>query len=251
MPSRILRDGILSSEPVASIGWAEEVLYRRLMSVVDDYGRFYASSKLIRAACYPLQIDKVSDADIEKWLTKCVTAALVSVYPAPDGKRYLQIEKFGQQLRAKSKFPEPMAGNGEQLKSVASNCEQPLTNAHLVVSVFEDVIVSEGVVDKSKCAEAPNDETVTAVIVDGLNVEAWTRWIDYRKQIRKPIKPASVLAAQNQLAGFGSDQSAVVEQSIAAGYTGLFELKSGKGPPRKVPQTENFDNVDYGEVRLL
>ncbi len=58
-----------------------------------------------------------------------------------------------------------------------------------------------------------------------LNVEAWHRWVEYRKQIRKPIQPASTLAAQRKLAAFGPDQSAVVEQSIADGYQGLFPLK--------------------------
>ena len=86
MPNRILREGILTSEAVNSLNWAEEVFYRRLHSVVDDFGRYYAAPKLLRAACYPLHIDKVSDSDIGKWLTACVTAALVRVYPAPDGK---------------------------------------------------------------------------------------------------------------------------------------------------------------------
>lgn len=107
MPTRIVREGILTSEPVASLSWPAEVLYRRLMSVADDHGRYFALPKLIRSACYPLQIDKVSDADIGKWLTECVTAALVSVYPASDGKRYLQIEKFGQRVQSKSKYPDP------------------------------------------------------------------------------------------------------------------------------------------------
>jgi DNA-binding transcriptional MocR family regulator len=58
-----------------------------------------------------------------------------------------------------------------------------------------------------------------------LNVEAWHRWVQYRQEIRKPIHPASQLSAQRKLAGFGADQSAVVEQSIADGYQGLFALK--------------------------
>lgn len=124
MPTRLLREGILESESVCRLSWAAEVLYRRLFSVVDDYGRFSADSKLIRAKCYPLQIDKVSDSDIGKWLTQVVEAGLVRVYPASDGKRYLQIEKFGQQLRSKSKCPPPPENNGEQMKTVASNCEQ-------------------------------------------------------------------------------------------------------------------------------
>jgi len=126
MPVRLLRDGILTSERIASLNWAEEVFYRRLMSVVDDYGRYFANPKLIRAACYPLQIDKVSDPDIEKWLTACVTAALVRVYSASDEKRYLEILDFGQQVRSKSKYPEPSD----------STCKQLLSDAHPDEDVF-------------------------------------------------------------------------------------------------------------------
>src|SRR5574343_303749 len=135
MPTRLLRDGILESEAVCSLPWAAEVLYRRLMSVADDYGRFSASPKLIRANCYPLQIDKVSDSDVGKWLAQVAEAGLVRVYPAEDGKRYLEIVKFGQQVRSKSKHPAPPDGPCENLQTVASNCEQATANAHL--DVFE------------------------------------------------------------------------------------------------------------------
>lgn len=109
MPTRMIRDGILSSERIARLSWPEEVFYRRLMSVVDDYGRFHAHHSLLRAACYPLQLEKVSDSDIGKWLLATEKAGLVRVYPAADGKRYLEILDFGQRVQSKSKFPEPVA----------------------------------------------------------------------------------------------------------------------------------------------
>ena len=62
---------------------------------------------------------------------------------------------------------------------------------------------------------------------DGLDMAAWKAWQQYRIDIRKPIKPASILAAQKSLAGFGANQPAVVEQSIANGWQGLFQLKAG------------------------
>lgn len=106
MPNRIIREGILTSEKLENLGWAEEVFYRRVMSVVDDYGRYYAKPSLLRAACYPLLLAKVSDSDIEKWLSACENAALVRVYPTQDGKRYLEVIDFRQQVRATlSKFP--------------------------------------------------------------------------------------------------------------------------------------------------
>jgi len=66
----------------------------------------------------------------------------------------------------------------------------------------------------------------------GMDANAWNRWETYRREIRKPIKPASVQAAQRKLAGFGADQAAVVEQSIAQGWTGLFDLKDVRGKPK-------------------
>jgi hypothetical protein len=167
MPNRILREGILTSDKVARLGWAAEVFYRRLMSVADDYGRFHALAKLLRAACYPLQIDKVSDADIGKWLSECETAGLVSVYPAQDGKRYIQIANFGQQVRAKSKFPD--AGDAAPLQSSASNCEQVPAVAHLVVSEF--VSVSEGVVGDSRKRD-PRAKSKKTAMPEGFAVSA-------------------------------------------------------------------------------
>jgi len=55
----------------------------------------------------------------------------------------------------------------------------------------------------------------------GLNLQAWESWQGYRK-----LKPASIPAAMRKLAAFGDTQAAVVEQSIANGWKGLFELKT-------------------------
>lgn len=140
MPNRIIREGILTSERVDQLqGWAAECFYRRLMSVVDDFGRFYGNASLIRAACYPLKIDKVSNADIEKWLADCAGAALVSTYEI-DGKRYLQLQDFRQQVRAhESKFPAP---DGRMQSKCVAGAQQMKSNAHLDGVVVGDV--SEG-----------------------------------------------------------------------------------------------------------
>jgi hypothetical protein len=106
MPNRIVRENILSSEAVCSLKWDEEVFYRRLMSIVDDYGRFEGRPELIRTKCYPLQVDQVRVADITRWNAACVKAGLILNYSV-DGRQYIQILKFGQPLRSKSKYPDP------------------------------------------------------------------------------------------------------------------------------------------------
>lgn len=66
---------------------------------------------------------------------------------------------------------------------------------------------------------------------EGLDVAVWDSWVQYRKRIGKPLKAASIPTSQKHMATFGADQAAVVEQSIAAGWQGLFPLKNGPAKP--------------------
>ena len=152
MPTRVLRDGILTSERVDLLSWQEEVFYRRLQSVVDDHGRFYANPKLILAACFPLRIGKVSDSDIGKWLTACVNAALVRVYPASDGKRYIEILDFGQRVQSKSKFPAPSSVPPE---TTVKNGETPEPTENNGLVVGEDGVEGVGVRPRAKRRSKP------------------------------------------------------------------------------------------------
>ena len=155
MPNRILREGILTSAKLAQLGWAEEVFYRRLMSVVDDFGRYYADVGLLRAACYPRQLNKVSDSDVGKWLACVQKAALVRVYPAEDGESYLELLNFNQQVRAKkSKFPHPPDDATHVHSRCTADAQHPQANAHLGVCGDGDV---SGDVDVCAAREKPPD----------------------------------------------------------------------------------------------
>lgn len=242
MPNRIIREGILTSERVEPLNWAEEVFYRRLMSVVDDFGRYYARPALLRAACYPLLLTKVSDSDIEKWLTACVNAALVRVYPALDGKRYLELLDFRQQVRAvASKFPAPDAG------CVADAQQAPVSraaSAHLDVSVDEGVVVSEGVVERKSAIAPPAFE-----LPDWINQKHWDAWHSCPK--RKKSTNAQKQMAVEKLDAWrlaGIDYAAALENAAIGGWQGLFK------PDDKTPMSAakpgkhaGFQNLNYHE----
>lgn len=139
MPDRIVRAGILTSDSVNALSWPAEVLYRRLHSVVDDYGRYDGRSSMLRAHLYPLKIDKVSEADVGKWLTECVTAGLVSLYRVA-GRPYVEVLKFGARVRAEtSKWPSPDDAD-VQPQTSADICPQPHANAPVFVSVVDVVV---------------------------------------------------------------------------------------------------------------
>ncbi len=79
----------------------------------------------------------------------------------------------------------------------------------------------------------PRAAPFVAADVPGLDSQAWETWLAYRAEIRKPIKPASMMAAAEQLAALGAEQAAAVKHSIANGYQGLFAPKGNGHAPRK------------------
>ena len=108
MARRWLRDTILTSESVDKLEPPAEVFYRRLMSVVDDYGRYDARPAILRAACYPLRLDKIRETDISRSLAACQSAGLIALYEV-ESKPYLVLLKLGEPRAVSSKFPRPPA----------------------------------------------------------------------------------------------------------------------------------------------
>lgn len=107
MPTRVVRDGMLTSERIDKLTAPAELFYRRLMSVVDDHGRFFANSNLLRSYCYPLKSsEQVPESCISAWLAECEAVDLIVVYTVKD-TRYLCLQDFGQRTYGKSKFPDP------------------------------------------------------------------------------------------------------------------------------------------------
>jgi hypothetical protein len=105
MPNRILRDWT-DSYTISDLSAEAERLFVRLIMKADDYGRFHADERLLKANCFPLQ--NVRDTDISRWLDECQKAGVIAVYQDARGRRYLQIANFKQRTRtSESKFPEP------------------------------------------------------------------------------------------------------------------------------------------------
>ena len=138
MPKRILRDGIISSERVNRLDSASEVFYRRLMSVVDDHGLFDGRISILRASCYPLRLDSVTETDVSTWLDACVEADLVNLYQA-GGKPFVQMLDFRQRTRSKPKYPPPddytLPPSGGDVLTTDSNPRQSAAEKNRAVPV--------------------------------------------------------------------------------------------------------------------
>lgn len=121
MPNRVIRESILDSERVNQLSWPGEVFYRRLMSIVDDFGRCDARPEILRSKLYPLRLGVVSSPDIVKWLDECSKAGLVRQYTI-SSREYVEILNFGQTVRIKKGKVPPPDSECTQMQADAIAC---------------------------------------------------------------------------------------------------------------------------------
>lgn len=119
MPNRILKDSVCTSDNLDRLTAEQEVFWYRLLVQCDDYGRMDARPAILRARCYPLRLDSVSEQDVTDWLAALVASDLIRIYEVA-GKPYLQVVTWDrhQQVRAKrSKYPTLISddSNGYQM----------------------------------------------------------------------------------------------------------------------------------------
>lgn len=155
MPTRILREGIVTSERVNSLTFAAEIFYRRLMSIADDYGRYFAHPGILRAGCFPLLLSRVSEADVKQMLSECLAADLIVIY----AEKYLFIRNFRQQTRGKSKFPEP--SDIALLSKCEATVKQMRSESESESKTYADT-GTESPVKQSGNGSIPIDETQAA-----------------------------------------------------------------------------------------
>ena len=107
-----------------------ELFFRRLMSVVDDYGRYEARIKLLKADCFPLR-DSVTTDEVLGWLLECQAAGgLISIYDV-GGKSYLEISGFRQRARSASHYPAPPEQSAALDRGPLANDRAPRRNSAL------------------------------------------------------------------------------------------------------------------------
>lgn len=105
MPQRFLRPGLITSKKWEAVSWQAQSFYIRLLTLVDDFGRYEADSTLLRSHAFPLR-DDVRSSRVTELCEEIAKAGLVSFYRVDD-KDYLQIEKWQERARGdRSKFPD-------------------------------------------------------------------------------------------------------------------------------------------------
>lgn len=134
MPNRLLREGICTSDAINSLTTEEEVLFYRLLVVVDDFGYMDARPAIVKAECFPLR-DTVIPAKVEAWLVALAGAGLIVRYQS-GGKPYLAIAKWEHRIRSRQKYPGPQDDGSTPIGSDPNNPVS--TMPHVVSSPLTD-----------------------------------------------------------------------------------------------------------------
>lgn len=110
MPQRFLRPGITNSEAWNAVSWASQSLFIRLLTLVDDFGRYDARPVLLRSHAFPVS-ETITVEQVEEMCDELTEQRLIQVY-SHQGKEYLQIQKWTERARCASKFPAPPGSEG-------------------------------------------------------------------------------------------------------------------------------------------
>lgn len=101
----MIRSSLLSSETLAGLSHPAERLFFRLVVLADDFGRYHASPRFIRATAMGLL--NVTVPNVGQWLRELAEAKAICLYAVSD-RPFLAFLNWPrhQRLRAKaSKFP--------------------------------------------------------------------------------------------------------------------------------------------------
>lgn len=106
MPQRFLRPGITTSDAWNSVSWEAQSLFIRILTLVDDFGRYDARVPILHGQCFALRPD-IKPQRTEKLRSELHKANLIQVYTV-EGKDYLQVLRWQERARCESsKFPDP------------------------------------------------------------------------------------------------------------------------------------------------
>ena len=210
---RTIKPEFPQSESMGRVSREARLCFILLWTICDDSGRTRASSRMLASLLYPY--DEDAGKRIDGWLTELETENCIVRYEI-DGNTYLEVRNWL---------------NHQRIDKPSASKIPPFVESSRILANIRESSCEEGKGKERKGREGSGRERTLAEpslpAVQGLDTAAWERWLAYRADIRKPLKPASHQAAMTALARYGSKQSAVVDQSISNGWQGLFDLKPG------------------------
>jgi len=126
MPNRVLHAGLLTSKRWNRCSWIAQSAYVRLLTLVDDFGRYEADPVILKSHLFPLHVEPAVTVElvldiINEW----VKEDLLEIY-LKEEDIFLQLKRWKNTPRAKnSRYPNPPSANiCKQMQADARTCKQ-------------------------------------------------------------------------------------------------------------------------------
>lgn len=116
MPNRYVRADAIKSKIVDRLSAEAEVFWRRLLNVVDDFGRYEGDPALLLAACYPLRVGRMTLDEVNGLIQECISCGVFALYTVDD-EAFIQIAKWEKGRAKESKYPPPDEATRERLQT--------------------------------------------------------------------------------------------------------------------------------------
>jgi hypothetical protein len=105
MPQRFLRPGLTTSDAWNSVSFPAQSFFIRLLTLVDDFGRYDGRVLVLHGQCFALRSD-ITPQETAALRSELHDSGLISVYQAA-GKEFIQINKWHERARGKvSRYPD-------------------------------------------------------------------------------------------------------------------------------------------------
>src|SRR5262245_60063543 len=130
-----------TSRTLSEVSNLAERTFWRLITTVDDFGRYYGETKALQSACFPIGALGVKDGAFKTALEELERADLIRFYDS-DGRRYLYSptwSKYQRRRASESRFPQPPEFKGRG--HLTADVRDSRSSAAVVVVEVEDVVV--------------------------------------------------------------------------------------------------------------
>lgn len=202
---------------------------------LGDYAKKTGRLTMLQHGAYTLLIDSCYDREKFPTLEQAIEWTWASTEAEVEAvkfvlSRFFKLDKDGQYVQerilaelldyhAKADKNKQIALDRETKRREKSTNRAPVVNE--APPNQEPITINQEPITKKDKKGA----SAEIVFPEGLDQQAWSQWIEYRKAAGKALKPVSWPTAMQALVKHGPNQMAVVNQSIANGWQGLFAIK--------------------------
>lgn len=217
MPQRFLRPGITTSDAWNSVSFGAQSLFIRILTLVDDFGRYDGRVPILHGHCFALRPD-VLQKHTAGFRSELQRVALIDLYVV-DGKEFIQVSKWHERARSdSSKYPSPQDCAAERSGTHEKD-------ASLVPRSSPSTIATTSSTIDPRSPRSGPQSMAFAIPENLIGVEgfekAWEEFGEHRKQIKAPLTPLAAKGILEDLQKRPPDSVSALKMAMRRSWRGF------------------------------